>query len=65
MGGHFEGVSIGLMVACCLQATLSNNLMKMLYAIGFSGNRKGLGRPLLIGFSILSVVNLVAMVFFL
>ncbi|MDD4922008.1 MAG: DUF4010 domain-containing protein [Bacteroidales bacterium] len=64
-GGHFEGISLSLMAACCLQATLSNNIIKMLYAMGFSGNRQELKKPLLIGFSIISVANLVVMFFFL
>ena len=64
-GGHFEGITLSLMAACCLQATLSNNIIKMIYAMGFSGNRKELGKPLLIGFSIISAANLVVMFFFL
>jgi uncharacterized membrane protein (DUF4010 family) len=65
MGGQSETLTLSLMAACCLQATFSNNIMKMFYAMGFSGNRKELGKPLFIGFSILSVVNLAAMFFFL
>ncbi|MFA7043487.1 MAG: DUF4010 domain-containing protein [Bacteroidales bacterium] len=63
--GQFEGISLNLMAACCLQATLSNNIIKMTYAMGFSGNRKELARPLFIGFSIISVANIVVMLFFL
>ena len=63
--GQFEGISLNLMAACCLQATLSNNIIKMAYAMGFSGNRKELARPLFIGFSIISVANIVVMLFFL
>ena len=65
MDGQLKGISLSLMAACCLQATLSNNIMKMFYAMGFSGNRKELGKPLLIGFSIISLTNLVVMFFFL
>jgi len=63
--GLFKGISLNLMAACCLQATLSNNIIKMAYAIGFSGNRKELATPLFIGFSIISVANIVVMLFFL
>jgi len=63
--GQFEGISLNLMAACCLQATLSNNIIKMTYAMGFSGNRKELAKPLFIGFSIISVANIVVMLFFL
>jgi len=65
MDGQFAGISLSLMAASCLQATLSNNIIKMIYAMGFSGNRKELGKPLFIGFSILSGVNLIVMLFFL
>ena len=65
MDGQFAGISLSLLAACCLQATLSNNIIKMIYAMGFSGNRKELGKPLFIGFSILSGVNLIVMLFFL
>jgi uncharacterized membrane protein (DUF4010 family) len=65
MGGHFEGISLTVMAACCLQATFSNNIMKMIYALGFSGNRKELGKPLFIGFSVISVANFILMLFFL
>lgn len=63
--GHYTSISLGVLTASCLIATLSNNIMKMLYAIGFSGNRKELARPLLIGFGVLTVLNLVAILFFL
>jgi uncharacterized membrane protein (DUF4010 family) len=63
--GQFEGISLNLMAACCLQATLSNNIIKMAYAMGFSGNRKELAKPLFIGLSIISVANIVVMLFFL
>lgn len=65
LDGPFKGLSISLIAACILQATLANNIIKMIYAMGFSGNRKELGKPLFIGFSIISVVNLVVMLFFL
>lgn len=63
--GQYAGISIGLLTASCLVATLSNNIMKMFYAMGFSGNRKELAKPLFIGFGILSVLNLVAVFFYL
>lgn len=63
--GHYTGISLSVLTASCLIATLSNNIMKMFYAMGFSGNRRELGKPLFIGFGILSVLNLVAIFFFL
>lgn len=63
--GQYTGISIGLLTASCLIATLSNNIMKMFYAMGFSGNRKELAKPLFIGFGILSVLNLGAILLFL
>jgi uncharacterized membrane protein (DUF4010 family) len=65
MGGQLEGLSLSLLAACCLQATLSNNVLKMIYAMGFSGRRKELTKPLLLGFSVISAVNLIVMFFFL
>jgi uncharacterized membrane protein (DUF4010 family) len=65
MDGQVEGISLTLIAACCLQATFSNNIIKMFYAMGFSGNRKELARPLFIGFSVISAVNLTIMLFFL
>jgi uncharacterized membrane protein (DUF4010 family) len=63
--GHYTGISIGLLTASCLIATLSNNIMKMFYAMGFSGNRRELAKPLFIGFGILSILNLGAVLLFL
>lgn len=63
--GHYTGISLSVLTASCLIATLSNNIMKMFYAIGFSGNRRELAKPLLVGFGILSILNLVAILFFL
>jgi Predicted membrane protein len=63
--GQLEGVTLSLMAACCLQATLSNNIIKMFYAMGFSGNRKEIAKPLFTGFAIISVTNLIVMFFFL
>jgi len=65
MDGQFAGISLTIMAASCLQATLSNNIIKMIYAMAFSGNRKELGKPLLVGFSIISVTNLIVILFFL
>jgi uncharacterized membrane protein (DUF4010 family) len=63
--GHYTGISLGVLTASTLIATMSNNIMKMFYAMGFSGNRKELAKPLFIGFGVLSVLNLVAILFFL
>jgi uncharacterized membrane protein (DUF4010 family) len=65
MSSTSQGLTLGLIAACCLQATFSNNIMKMFYAIGFSGRRKELSKPLYLGFAVLSVVNLSVMLFFL
>jgi len=65
LDGQFAGITIGIMAASILQATFANNILKMFYAMGFSGNRKELSKPLFIGFAIISAVNLVMMLFFL
>jgi uncharacterized membrane protein (DUF4010 family) len=63
--GHYVGITLKMLTASCLIATFSNNILKMFYAIGFSGNRKELAKPLFIGFGILSLLNLVAIFVFL
>jgi uncharacterized membrane protein (DUF4010 family) len=63
--GHYTGISLSVLTASCLIATMSNNIMKMFYAMGFSGSRKELAKPLFIGFGVLSVLNLTAILFFL
>jgi uncharacterized membrane protein (DUF4010 family) len=63
MSGSSTTVPLGLLTASCLVATCSNNLLKMGYALGFSGQRKELIKPLLSGFGILSVLNLIAILF--
>jgi uncharacterized membrane protein (DUF4010 family) len=59
------GISMSLITVSCLIATFSNNILKMFYAMGFSGNRKELAKPLFIGFGILSIINLGAILLFL
>ena len=58
-------ISIEVLTASVLVATFSNNILKMFYAFGFSGNRKELSKPLFIGFGILSIINLGAILLFL
>ncbi|MDP4276570.1 MAG: DUF4010 domain-containing protein [Bacteroidota bacterium] len=65
LSGQFTGVTINLMVSSCLLATLSNNVIKMTYAIGFSGGRKELRIPLLKGFGAIALVNLILFLLFL
>jgi len=55
--GDFSGVTVHMMVSAILLATLSNNLIKMTYAIGFSGGRRELTKPLLRGFLTIGSVN--------
>lgn len=57
-------IATTVLSASCLIATLSNNIMKMFYAIGFSGNRKALSKPLFLGFGVLSVLNLLVVLYF-
>lgn len=62
--GQYTSITLSVLAASILIATMSNNIMKMFYAIGFSGNRKELSKPLFIGFGILSALNLGAILFF-
>lgn len=62
--GQFKGITLSMMAACCLQATLSNNIVKMIYAMVFSGNRRMLIKPLVSGFLIISVTNLLVLLLF-
>jgi len=62
--GQYTNISLSVLAASILIATMSNNIMKMFYAIGFSGNRKELSKPLFIGFGILTILNLGAILFF-
>lgn len=62
--GQYTSITLNVLAASILIATMSNNIMKMFYAIGFSGNRKELSKPLFIGFGILTALNLGAILFF-
>lgn len=64
MEGQFAGISGNLMVSSCLLAMLSNNVIKMTYAIGFSGARKELMKPLIGGFTAICLINLVIFLLF-
>lgn len=57
LDGQALGVPAAVVITASLLATLSNNLVKMGYAIGFSGGRKELTRPLILGFSVLTLAN--------
>lgn len=57
--GDFAGISVPMMVSAMLLATLGNNVIKMTYAIGFSGGRRELTKPLLKGFLTIALANLV------
>jgi uncharacterized membrane protein (DUF4010 family) len=59
------GITMTLLTTSCLVATFSNNIVKMFYAMGFSGNRKELIKPMFFGFGILSILNLVVILFLL
>jgi uncharacterized membrane protein (DUF4010 family) len=56
--GHFKGLTVGLVTTGSLLAMLSNNLIKMGYAIGFSGINKALTRSLIMGFFVITLFNL-------
>jgi uncharacterized membrane protein (DUF4010 family) len=65
LDGKSMGVPAMVVITASLLATLSNNLVKMAYAIGFSGGRKELTKPLVIGFAVLSLANGLAFLFLL
>ena len=58
------GLAVSVAVACTLQAIISNNLMKMCYALFFSGRRKEMLPYLTTGFSIVIGVNALLLLFF-
>lgn len=57
-------VAVTTAVACTMQAIISNNLVKMCYAVFFSGRRKELLPILTTGFSIVVGVNIALLLFF-
>lgn len=57
-------LAVSMAVACTLQAIVSNNLMKMCYALFFSGRRKEMLPYLTIGFTLIIVLNVVLLIFF-
>jgi uncharacterized membrane protein (DUF4010 family) len=59
-GGKYL-VSIELLSRATFQAIISNNVLKMIYALSFSG--KHIRIPLVIGFGIIIVVNLLLLLF--
>ncbi len=62
--GNSASIDLNLIASSCLLATMSNNIVKMFYAIGFSKKRKQLIKPLATGFTIVSVVNLIIVILF-
>ena len=59
-GGKYN-VSIQLLSMATFQAIISNNILKLIYALSFSG--KHLRTPLLISFGIITIVNLILLIF--
>jgi len=57
-------VAVSVVIACSMQAIISNNLMKLCYALFFSGRRKELLPVLTTGFFIVIVVNALLLLFF-
>lgn len=57
-------LAVSMAVACTLQAIVSNNLMKMCYALFFSGRRKEMLPYLTIGFTLIIVLNVALLIFF-
>ncbi|MBP1594336.1 MAG: hypothetical protein H6Q12_1354 [Bacteroidetes bacterium] len=57
-------LAVSMAVACTLQAIVSNNLMKMCYALFFSGRRKEMLPYLTIGFTLIIVINVALLIFF-
>ncbi|MCQ2217346.1 MAG: DUF4010 domain-containing protein [Paludibacteraceae bacterium] len=58
-----HNVSDTLLILAAFQAIISNNVVKMLYGIFFSGRK--ITRPLMIGFSIICAVNIALVLIFL
>ncbi len=59
-GGKYN-VSIELLSRATFQAIISNNVLKLIYALSFSG--KHIRLPLIIGFGIIIIVNLILLLF--
>jgi uncharacterized membrane protein (DUF4010 family) len=58
-GEYALGTSV--LAAACIRAMMSNNIVNFFYSLAFSGNRKTLRRYLLIGFSVITVANVVTL----
>lgn len=58
-GEYALGTSV--LAAACIRAMMSNNVVNFFYSMAFSGSRKTLRKYLLIGFSIITVANIVAL----
>lgn len=57
-------IAIPAVAACTLQAIISNNIVKLCYAIFFSGRRSGLTKGLVSAFGIIICVNLLLLLVF-
>ncbi len=59
-----SSVSVVVIVACCLQAIVSNIFINMCYALFFSGRKSPLHRTLLKGFGSVIGINLILLLLF-
>jgi uncharacterized membrane protein (DUF4010 family) len=59
-GGKYN-VSIQLLSMATFQAIISNNILKLIYALSFSG--KHIRLPLLISFAVITIINLILLFF--
>jgi uncharacterized membrane protein (DUF4010 family) len=58
-GEYALGTSV--LVATCIRAMMSNNIVNFFYSMTFSGNRKTLRKYLLIGFGAITTANILAL----
>lgn len=58
-GEYALGTSV--LAAACIRAMMSNNIVNFFYSMAFSGNRKTLRKYLFIGFSVITVANVVTL----
>lgn len=59
-----RSVAVDVAVACTMQAVISNNLMKMCYALFFSGRRKEMLPFLTTGFFVVIAMNVALLIFY-
>ena len=58
-GEYALGTSV--LAAACVRAMMSNNVVNFFYSMTFSGNRKTLRNYLLVGFSVITAANVIAL----